>query len=48
MVEDIHTLLLNCEELSNNEKLDYCNSERFCMKQYLKHMLIKVNRNFPD
>ena len=48
MVEDIHTLLKKCKELSNNEKLDYCNSERSYMKQYLKHVLIKVNRNFPD
>ena len=48
IVEDIHTLLKNSKELSNNEKLVYCNSERFYMKQYLKHVLIKVNRNFPD
>ncbi len=48
IVEDIHTLLKNCKELSNNEKLDYCNSERFYMKKYLENVLIKVNRNFPD
>jgi len=48
MVKDIHTLLKNCKEFSNDEKLNYCNSERFYMKQYLKHTLIKVNRNFPD
>lgn len=48
MAEDIHTILKNCEDLSNFEKLDYCNSERHYMKQYLKHTMIKLNRILPD
>lgn len=43
MAEDIHIILKNREDLSNSEKLNYCNSERYYMKQYLKHIMIKVN-----
>lgn len=48
MVNDIHQLLENCENLNNNQKLDYCNNERYFMRQYLKYTLIKVNNCFPD
>jgi hypothetical protein len=48
MAEDIHVILKNCEDLSNSEKLNYCNSERHYMKQYLKHAMIKVNCILPD
>ena len=48
MINDVHTLLENCKDLSNNQKLEYCNSERHFMKQYLRHALIKINKCFPD
>ena len=48
MINDLHNLLKNCKDLSNNEKLEYCNSERHYMKEYLKHALIKINTCFPD
>ena len=48
MVEDIHLILNICEDLTNYERLNYCNSERHYMKQYLKHTMIKINRIFPD
>lgn len=48
MINDVHNLIDNCEELSNNQKLEYCNSERHFMKQYLKYSLIKINKCFPD
>ncbi len=48
MVEDIHVILSNHENLTNYEKLNYCNSERHYMKQYLKHTMIKINQILPD
>ncbi len=48
MVEDIHAILSNREDLSNFEKINYCNSERHYMKQYLKYTMIKINRISPD
>ena len=48
MVEDIHVILSNDENLTNYEKLNYCNSERHYMKQYLKHTMIKINQILPD
>ncbi len=48
MVEDIHAIISNREDLSNSEKINYCNSERHYMKQYLKHTMIKISRTLPD
>jgi hypothetical protein len=48
MVEDIHAIISNREDLSNFEKLTYCSSERHYMKQYLKHTMIKINSILPD
>lgn len=48
MINDVHNVLNNCEGLSNDQKLEYCNSERHFMKQYMKFSLIKINRCFPD
>jgi hypothetical protein len=48
LISDIHSVLENCEKLTNDQKLDYCTSERFYMKQYLKHAMVKINRIFPD
>jgi hypothetical protein len=41
----IHAILLNCSNLSKKQKLEFCESERYFMKQYL----LKVkNKNDPD
>jgi len=48
LINDIHSVLEHCDDLTNNQKLEYCTSERFYMKQYLKHSLVKINRCFPD
>ena len=48
MIHDVHSLLENYNDLTNTQRLEYCNSERHFMKQYLKHALIKVNKCFPD
>ncbi|MFX1346840.1 MAG: hypothetical protein ACFFAI_17215 [Promethearchaeota archaeon] len=40
---DIHSILSNCPDLTTNQKLDYCNSQRYFMKLYLKEMVIKIN-----
>lgn len=48
MALDVHKLLESCENLDSNQKLKYCNSERYFMRQYLKYTLIKVNNCFPD
>jgi len=48
LINDIHEVLEHCDELTNDQKLEYRTSERFYMKQYLKHALVKINRCFPD
>ena len=34
----IHSILLNCINLSKKDKLEFCNSQRYFMKLYLKKM----------
>jgi hypothetical protein len=41
---DIHSILSNYPNLPNDQKLDYCNSQRYFMKLYLKEVLIKINK----
>jgi len=48
MMDDIHSLLINYEDLSINQKLEYCNSERYYMRMYMRHALIKINKVIPD
>lgn len=48
MINDVHSMLQDYEKLSNDEKLEYCNSERYYMKMYLRHALIKINKCFPE
>ena len=38
---DVHFFLLNNNELTNNQKLDYCTIERHFMKLYLKEVIKK-------
>lgn len=40
---DIHSILSNCSELTNTQKLDFCNNQRYFMKLFLKELLIKLN-----
>ena len=48
LINDIHGVLEHCDDLTIDQKLEYCTSERFYMKQYLKHALVKINRCVPD
>jgi hypothetical protein len=34
----IHAILLNCSNLSKKQKLEFCESERYFMKLYLKKL----------
>ena len=40
---DIHSILSNCSELTNTQKLDFCTNQRYFMKLYLKEVVIKLN-----
>ena len=37
-IKIIHSILKNTRDLTQNQKFDYCNSQRFYMKQYLKRI----------
>jgi hypothetical protein len=39
---NIHFFLSNNNELTNNQKLNYCTIERYFMKLYLKEMIKKM------
>ncbi len=41
---DIHSILSNCPELNNIQKLDFCNNQRYFMNLYLKKLLIQINQ----
>ncbi len=41
---DIHSILSNYPDLTSDQKLDYCNSQRYFMKLYLKEVLVKINK----
>ena len=38
-LKKIHAILLNCVNLSKNQKLEFCESERYFMKLYLKKLM---------
>jgi len=38
ILNDIQDILQNCTKLTQKEKLEYCKSQRFFMKLYLKEM----------
>ena len=42
---DIHSVLSNCPDLTNDQKLDYCDSQRYFMKLYLKEVMIQINKS---
>lgn len=37
-LQKIHAILLNCSNLSKKQKLEFCESERYFMKLYLKKL----------
>ncbi len=39
---DIHTILSNCQDLTNTQKLDFCTNQRYFMKLFLKELVIKL------
>jgi hypothetical protein len=43
-LQKIHAILLNCVNLSKKQKLEFCESERYFMKLYLKK-LMKENKD---
>lgn len=45
---NIHTILSNCQDLTNGQKLDFCNNQRYFMKLYLKEIIIKINEKSLD
>ena len=38
ILNEIKAILQNCSNLTNKQKLEYCNSQRFFMKLYLKEI----------
>ena len=41
IIKDIQNIIERCSHLSNQEKWDYCKSQRYFIKQYLK----QINQN---
>ncbi|KKM49754.1 hypothetical protein LCGC14_1556640 [marine sediment metagenome] len=39
MLQKIHSILLNCSNMSQNQKREFSQNERFFMKQYLQKLL---------
>ena len=39
ILNDIDSILSNVNNLSNNQKLEYCNSQRYYIKLYLREVL---------
>ena len=39
---DIHSILANCPDLSRDQKLDYCDSQRYFMKMYMNEIVVKL------
>ncbi|MHA2183295.1 MAG: hypothetical protein ACXAAH_17900 [Promethearchaeota archaeon] len=45
---DIHSILANCPNLSHDQKLDYCDSQRYFMKMYMNEMVVKLKKDQSD
>ena len=39
MLQKIHSILLNCSNMTQKQKREFCQSERFFMKQYLQKLV---------
>lgn len=44
-LEKVPPLISDCPELTNKQKLDYCNVERSFMKLYLRDLLVKLKKH---
>ena len=42
-LQKVHSILLNCINLTKKQKLEFAESERFFMKLHLKKLLDKLN-----
>lgn len=44
---EIHLVLSGCPDLTKNQKLDYCSSQRYFMKMYMKEIMtrLKLKKN---
>jgi hypothetical protein len=42
IIKDLQKIIERCGKLSDEEKLDYCNSQRYFIKEYLKKMNRKL------
>ena len=38
ILRKLHRILKNCQNLNSQQKMDFCNSERYFMKLYLKEL----------
>ena len=43
IIKKVHAILLNCSNLSKKQKLEFCESERYFMKLYLKKLSDKTD-----
>ena len=41
---DIHSILSNYPDLTKDQKLDYCDSQRYYMKLYLREVIRKIKK----
>jgi len=39
MLQKVHAILINCSNLSTEQKREFCINERYYMKQYLQKLL---------
>ena len=40
VLDTIHSIIANCPDLTNNEKLEYCNIERYFIKSVFKELAV--------
>lgn len=47
-LKKVHAILLNCINLTKKQKLEFAESERYFMKQYLKQLTEKIDNKQND
>lgn len=47
-LKKVHAILLNCINLTKKQKLEFAESERYFMKQYLKQLTEKIDKKQND
>ena len=45
MLKKVHAILVNCNNLSKKQKIEFCENERFQMKLYLKKLMNKIDKS---